>query len=133
MKVERFQDLGVWKEARELSRMVFAATSIPPFCVNFRLRDQILAASGSVMDNIAEGFSRDGNKEFMQFLSIAKGSCGETRSQLQRSLDFGFITEEQFRIMDSKTDTLMGQLSGFIKYLRACEQKGPKYDRVTER
>jgi four helix bundle protein len=91
MKIERFEDLDIWKEARELYSRVFEITSVNPFCNDFKFRDQIRASSGSVMDNIAEGFERGGNKEFMQFLSVAKGSCGEVRSQSYRSFDFKYI------------------------------------------
>lgn len=80
MKINRFEDLEIWQEAREFCKFIFDITSSGPFNKDFRFRDQIRASSGSIMDNIAEGYERDGNKEFIQFLSIAKGSCGEARS-----------------------------------------------------
>ncbi|MGE0090002.1 MAG: four helix bundle protein [Bacteroidales bacterium] len=79
MKVSKFEDLDVWKLGRDLYKNVFQITSREPFFNDFKFRDQIRASSGSISDNIAEGFDRGGNKEFIQFLSIAKGSCGETR------------------------------------------------------
>ena len=85
MKIERFEELKVWKEARELCIVIKEITSTEGFSKDFRFRDQIRASSGSIMDNIAEGFERDGRKEFIQFLSIAKGSCGETRSRIKRT------------------------------------------------
>jgi len=94
MKIERFEDLEIWQEARELCRRVSEITSVSPFCSDFNLKDQIRASSGSVMDNIAEGFERGGNKEFIQFLSIAKGSCGETRSQSYRAFDYKYINQD---------------------------------------
>ena len=84
MKIERFEDLEIWQDARELCKYVYKTTIKEPFCHDYKLRDQIRASSGSIMDNIAEGFERDGNKEFVQFLSVSKGSCGECRSQSYR-------------------------------------------------
>jgi four helix bundle protein len=81
-KISNFEDLQIWQNARELSKVVYEITKTEPFNKDYRFRDQVRASAGSVMDNIAEGFEREGNKEFLQFLSIAKGSCGETRSQL---------------------------------------------------
>ena len=82
--VKRFEDLEIWQEARKLSKDIIRIANETDLKNHFRLRDQIKASSGSVMDNIAEGFERDGNLEFRQFLSIAKGSAGESRSQLYR-------------------------------------------------
>lgn len=78
--IKRFEDLEIWKDARRLSRDIIIISKETDLKADFRLRDQIKASSGSVMDNIAEGFERNGNIEFRQFLSIAKGSAGETRS-----------------------------------------------------
>ena len=74
MNIKRFEDLEIWKEARELSKIVYEITSVGPFNSDFRFRDQMRASAGSSMDNIAEGFDRGGNKEFIQFLSFSKGS-----------------------------------------------------------
>lgn len=81
MKVSRFEDLEIWKLARELYKYVFKLTSREPFVSDFRFRDQMRDSSGSVSDNIAEGFERGGNREFTQFLWVSKGSCGETSNQ----------------------------------------------------
>src|SRR5450759_4009607 len=94
MQIDRFEDLEIWQEARALCNSVFEITSVSPFCSDFKFKDQIRASSGSVMDNIAEGFERGGNKEFIQFLSIAKGSCGETRSQSYRAFDYKYINQD---------------------------------------
>jgi four helix bundle protein len=93
MKVTRFEDLEIWKEARQLCIVVPEITSTDPFSKDFKLRDQIGGASGSAMDNIAEGFNREGNKEFCQFLYITMGSAGEVRSQTYRAFDFKYINE----------------------------------------
>ncbi|WP_291788063.1 four helix bundle protein, partial [Cecembia sp.] len=95
MKIYRFEDLDIWQEARELCKAVRVLTKRKEFSKDFKLCSQINSSSGSIMDNVAEGFERDGNKEFIQFLSIAKGSNGETKSQAYRSFDAGFINEEE--------------------------------------
>jgi four helix bundle protein len=94
--IERFEDLDIWKEARLLSKEIIRLSKNTELKTDYKLRDQIKNASGSVMDNIAEGFERDGNLEFRQFLSIAKGSAGESRSQLYRIYDSEYISEEEF-------------------------------------
>ena len=91
-----FEDLPIWQKARDICRDVYRSTQLGSFSKDFALKDQINRSSGSCMDNIAEGFERDGNREFKQFLSISKGSIGETRSQLYRALDRGHITQEDF-------------------------------------
>jgi four helix bundle protein len=128
MKIERFEDLEVWKESRILSKMVFDITSQTPFKSDFKFRDQIKASSGSVMDNIAEGFERGGNKEFIQFLCIAKGSCGETRSQTYRALDYDYINKKTCDDLMRQAILVSRQLSGLIKYLKDSGLKGNKYN-----
>ncbi len=127
MKIERFEDLEIWKEARSLSKVVFEITGIKPFVDDYRFRDQIRASAGSIMDNIAEGFERGGNKEFMQFLSVAKGSCGEMRSQCYRAFDFQYIDFGQLNQLLEKTLQINRQISGLMSYLRKSELKGQKY------
>lgn len=100
--VKKFEDLEVWKMARELCQEIFQITLHEAFARDFGLKNQIRDSSGSVMDNIAEGFERDGTREFVQFLSISKGSCGESRSQLYRALDRNYITNEQFEALSQK-------------------------------
>lgn len=127
MKIDRFEDLVIWREARELCKVIFIITEKEPFCRDFKLRDQIRTSSGSVMDNIAEGFERNGNKEFIQFLSVAKGSCGECRSQSYRAFDYNYITEDILESLISKTTQLSKKIYSFISYLKKSDLKGSKF------
>jgi len=124
MKIERFEDLKIWQDARELCKYVFRITIKEPFCHDYKLRDQIRTSSGSIMDNIAEGYERDGNKEFIQFLSISKGSCGECRSQSYRAFDYGYIEQDTLNELINDTTSLSKQIAGFISYLKKCKLKG---------
>src|SRR5688572_27425813 len=94
--IERFEDIISWKEARKLNSTLGGLIDNGRFKRSFRLINQIEGSAGSIMDNIAEGFERGGNNEFKQFLYIAKGSCGELRSQLYRALDRNYITDIEF-------------------------------------
>jgi four helix bundle protein len=127
LKVERFEDLEIWKEARQICKYVSEITEKDPFCKDFKLRDQIRTSSGSVMDNIAEGFERDGNKEFIQFLSISKGSCGECRSQSYRSFDYKYIDQETIDELINKTIQLSKKISNLMAYLKKSDFKGSKF------
>ena len=127
MKVERFEDLVIWQQARKLSKEVYEITKTGDFRYDSRFVQQIRAAVGSVMDNIAEGFERDGNKEFVQFLYIAKGSCGEVRSQLYRAFDAQFINEETFTRMLNESLSLNKGILNFIKSLKSSAVKGTKF------
>ena len=130
MKVERFEDLVIWQQARKLSKEVYEITKMGDFRYDSRFMQQIRAAVGSVMDNIAEGFERDGNKEFVQFLYIAKGSCGEVRSQLYRAFDAQFINEETFTRMLNESLSLNKGILNFIKSLKSSAVKGTKFQKT---
>jgi four helix bundle protein len=125
--IRRFEDLPVWKESRQFCKELHDVTNQGTFAKDFELRNQINRSSGSVMDNIAEGFEREGRGEFIQFLSIAKASAGEVKSQLYRAVDRGHISESQFKTMYSGIDHIGRMLRGFIEYLKKCEIKGLKY------
>ena len=127
MTIKRFEDLEIFKMAREMSKRIFALTLNQPFNSDYRFVQQIRAASGSIMDNIAEGFERDGNKEFKQFLYIAKGSCGETRSQIIRATDCGYIDNEQAKEIYEELVILSRAIATMIKSLKESEINGLKH------
>jgi four helix bundle protein len=127
LKVERFEDLKIWQLARELCQLIHKLTIKDQFSRDFKLVGQINGSSGSIMDNIAEGFERDGNKEFIQFLTFSKGSCGETRSQLYRALDYQYITQEEFDAAYKMTLEESKMLKSFIQYLKDSELKGNRF------
>ncbi|WP_281227424.1 four helix bundle protein [Flavobacterium aquiphilum] len=125
--INRFEDLDIWQEARRLAKEIHTISIETELKNDYRFKDQIKASSGSVMDNIAEGFERDGNIEFRQFLSIAKGSAGETRSQLYRVFDFEYISEQRFEILKKDYENLSGKIKNFITYLNKKDFKGNKF------
>jgi four helix bundle protein len=125
--VRRFEDLEVWIAAKDASVMIYKITENESLRKDFGLKDQIRRASISVISNIAEGFQRNGNKEFIQFLSIAKGSAGEVRAQLYIIKELNFINEEEFVLLYEKVTQVSKMLSGFINYLKQSELKGTKF------
>jgi len=127
MIIKRFEDLEIWQEARELCDLVFKVTSKEPFCNDFRFRDQMRASAGSTMDNIAEGFERDGNKELFQFLSVSNGSCGEVKSQSYRAFNWKYIDEKDFKELINRTEKLSGKTTSLMHHLKTSPNKGSKY------
>src|SRR5450432_1313253 len=125
--ISNFEELEIWQLARQQAVEIFQSYSIEPFSKDWELKNQINAASGSVMDNIAEGFERSGNKEFSNFLLISKGSNGEVRSELYRAYDRKYLTIEKFEELKLKCITLSKKITSFIKYLKESDQKGFRY------
>ncbi|MFN3942066.1 MAG: four helix bundle protein [Flavobacterium sp.] len=125
--VKNFEDLEIWKEARRLYVEILKITKETELKNDYRLRNQIKGASGSIMDNIAEGFERNGNVEFRQFLSIAKGSAGETRSQLYRLFDNHYINKDILDSLVHDYQNLSGKINSFITYLNNNDFKGTKF------
>ncbi len=125
--IERFEDIEAGQNARRLTSAIYTATKAGEFGRDFGLRDPIRRASVSVMSNIAEGFERGGDREFLQFLSQAKGSAGEVRSQLYAALDAGYIDQTQFETLYSSASTCSRHIAGFMRYLEQSPLKGSKY------
>jgi four helix bundle protein len=125
-KLGKFEDLTIFQMARDLCKEVYAITKESEFHKDSRFVQQIHAAAGSVMDNIAEGFERDGNKEFINFLYIAKGSCGEVRSQIIRASDVGFIDKETAKKLYNESLNLSKAISKFITSIKRSSITGLK-------
>lgn len=125
--ITKFEDLKIWQLARILSKKVYALTNKEPLALDFRLKDQMRGSSGSIMDNIAEGFERGSRFEFINSLSISKGETGELKSQLYRSLDNAYISEAIFNELYQDADILTKKTTNFILYLNSTKFKGQKF------
>ena len=124
--IKRFEDLDVWKITRDLCNKIGDLIDKELFRKNYRLIGQIEGSSGSIMDNIAEGFERGTRAEFIQFLGYSKGSCGEFRSQLYRALDRKYITQTEFEELSVLAVRISAMIQKFIKYLQTTEIKGTR-------
>lgn len=133
MAAKYFEDLEVWILSRELTNKIYNASNDGKFAKDFGLRDQIRRASVSIMSNIAEGYERGGNQEFIQFLSIAKASCGEVRSQLYAAMDQNYINKKECVQLIDVFKKLSIMISNFIEYLKGCRYKGTKYKKPQQR
>lgn len=127
MGFKTFEEIEVWRKARALTNDLYKVTGNIKFLDDRALKNQLRRAGVSVMSNIAEGFERDGNKEFTQFLYIAKGSAGEIRSQLYVAVDLKYITDEEFTQLSNQAAEISRMLNGFIHYLSQSGIKGIKY------
>ena len=125
--VRDFEELAIFQSARELSKKIYPITQRGEFKYDSRFVQQIRAAVGSIMDNIAEGFERTGNKEFLNFLYIAKGSCGEVRSQLIRANDNGYLTKEEYDELYTECRKLSAGIMNFIKEIKNSDLQGAKF------
>jgi len=131
--IRRFEDLEIWQQARLLCKVVFEMVNHESFSRDFKLINQMNGSSGSVMDNIAEGFDRGSRKEFILFLGIASGSCGEVKSQLYRAADRRYISNDEFNSAFNLADELSRKINGLIIYLNSSEITGQRFkNRVGE-
>ena len=124
--IKRFEEIEAWQIGRELVNAVYALTRVEPFSKDWGLKDQIQRAAVSICSNIAEGFERSGNKEFANFLWIAKGSAGEVASQLYHAKDIGYVSEADFVRMYEMTKSIRGMLYNFIKSLKQSPNYGQR-------
>jgi S23 ribosomal protein. len=127
MAIAYFEDLEIWKSARDVTNKIYSLTNKSAFSKDFGLRDQIRRASVSIMSNIAEGYERGGNQELLQFLSIAKGSCGEVRCQLYVAVDQKYIDNKEGAQLVDHCKKISIMINNFMEYLKRSHFKGPKY------
>src|SRR5689334_1039115 len=126
-KITKFEDIESWKRARRFTNEIYKITGAGKFERDFGLRDQIRRAAVSVLSNIAEGFERGGDNEFLQFLSMAKASCGEARAQLYIALDQNYISATDFNALSNSANEVSQLIAGLMKYLRQSTLRGSKY------
>lgn len=126
-KINTFEDIQAWQKARELTRAIYKVSSADSFNKDFGLKDQIRRASVSVLSNIPEGFERNGSKEFLHFLSIAKGSAGEVRAQLYIAFDLEYISKTEFDDLSKLATDTSKMIGGFMTYLKNSDLKGAKF------
>ena len=125
--IHLFEDLEIWQLARKLCQRVYPLTFKEPIVHDFRYKDQIRGTSGSIMDNIAEGFGRGSKLEFINCLTIAKGEAEELKSQLYRGLDARYFSETFFNELYAEADLLVKKIGAFISYLNRSNIKGQKF------
>ena len=123
----KFEELEIWKQSRILYLKIFQITQKEVFSREYKFKEQIKSSAGSVMDNIAEGFDRSSRLEFLNFLGIAKGSCGEVRSQLYRAFDQQYISEKEFDETVSQYEQFSTKIAAFMNYLNKSPIKGQKF------
>lgn len=125
--IKKFEEIISWQKARELNKVLGKHISSGKFKKSYKLISQIEGSAGSIMDNIAEGFERSGNREFLQFLYISKGSCGEFRSQLYRGLDMNYLLQKEFDELYNLAMEVIVLFQKLINYLEQSELKGVKF------
>jgi len=125
--INQYEEIRGWQKARELTKFVYNLTQQGAFARDYGLKDQIQKAAVSIMSNIAEGFGRESNQDFMRFLSISKASANEVQSQLYVALDQGYITSAQFQQGYQLCDETIRAIGGFIRYLKKSPLKGSRY------
>ena len=125
--IKRFEEIKAWQEARELAKLVYGCTRKVAMSKDFGLKDQLQRAAVSVGSNIAEGFARNGNREFSKFLWIAKGSAAEVQSQLYTAKDVGYISDRDFDIIYEKAESCIVLIYRFLKSIRTSPYEGERY------
>ena len=132
-RIERFEDIEAWKNGRMLVKEIYAVTHHKPFAMDFGLKDQLTRAAVSITSNIAEGFDRGTDREFLQFLKVAKGSAAEVKSLLYNAFDLGYMSSDEFQKLLHDATIVGMMLSGFMTYLKnTCSSKPSHNDRQTD-
>jgi four helix bundle protein len=130
MTIDRFEQLVIWQLGREFAQEIYILTKEPCWKEDLDFRNQIRSSSGSIPDNIAEGFEREGNNEFVQFLSIAKGSCGESRSQIYRAFDREYFSKEKSEDLVRKSETLSVKIHNTMTSAKKSDFRGNKFKKI---
>jgi four helix bundle protein len=130
--IKSFEDLKVWKDSRIFVKEIYTMINNFPVKENYGLTSQITRAAVSIMSNIAEGFARESNKEFIRFLIIARGSTAEVQSDLFIALDLGYINQDEFQKNYCKAENLGKQINGLIKYLKANVKINIQKNKISE-
>ena len=125
--ITKFEDIEAWQKGRELKRVLYKHSKRRNFSKDFALCDQIRRAAMSITANIAEGFERGGNKEFIHFLSTSKGSCGEVQDHLYTAFDEQYLEKDEFDSLYSKAAEVGRLIGGFMIYLQRSEIRGTKF------
>ncbi len=125
--IQKFEDIEAWKLSRELCYSLYNLYLTTDLKTDYKLWNQLNGSSGSIMDNIAEGFGRDGNREFSQFLSVSKSSADETKSQLYRAMDRNYLSEAEFNDFAKKIELIKNKIGALMYYLRNTKMSGIKY------
>lgn len=124
MKIEKFEDIRAWQQARELANLVYDLTETGSFAKDYRLRDQIQGAAGSIMHNIAEGFDDGSDPEFIRFLKYSRRSASEVQSEIYLALDRKYVSPQDFQRVYDMATTTKKSINAFIAYLRKSK-RGP--------
>ena len=125
--ITKFEEIEAWQEGRALKQEIYRQSKRGEFAKDFALRDQVRRAAISITANIAEGFERGGNREFLQFLSIAKGSCGEVQDHLYTAVDESYISNDEFNKLYAQAAEVGKLIGGFMRYLQRSEIRGIKF------
>jgi four helix bundle protein len=126
-KIVRFEDMKAWQRARELTAQIYVACRLGALAKDFGLRNQMRRSAVSICSNLAEGFARGGDREFIPFLSQAKGSCGELRWQLHHAWDVGHLSQDEFDSLRISTEEISAMFSSLMSHLKSSELKGRKF------
>jgi four helix bundle protein len=126
-KINSFEDLIAWQKARIFNQRIYKVSDARSFSNDFALKDQVRRASISIVSNIAEGFERNGNREFVQYLSIAKASNAEVRSHLYIALDLGYVSKNLFEELINLSEEIGKIINGLMHYLQSSDLRGAKF------